>query len=125
MYMLASPNLEQSPDTPKERAMNLRLRSEGFRITGALDDFVRLRLRRALGRFRDCIDRVAVSMRDENGPRGGVDKRVALQIGLRGLRPVTVEARAVDLYDAIGRGSQRAERQVARLLDRQRTIRRR
>lgn len=105
--------------------MNLRLRSEGFRITGAMDGYVRLRLRRALGRFQDWIDNVAVSMRDENGPRGGVDKRFSLQIGLRGLQPVTIEARDADLYTAIGRGSQRAEHQVARALDRRRAARRR
>lgn len=104
--------------------MDLRLRSEGFRITGALDGYVRLRLRHALGRFQDWIEGIAVSLRDDNGPRGGVDKRVCLHIGLRGLQPVTIEERGADLYAAIGRGSLRAERQVARALDRRRSSRR-
>lgn len=103
--------------------MDMQLRSEGFRITGALDEYVRLRIRHALGRFQEWVEHVAVSMRDDNGPRGGIDKRVQVRIGLRGLQPVMIEERDSDLYMAIGRSSLRAERQVARSLERRRALR--
>ena len=100
--------------------MKLRIRSEGFRVTAALDDFLRQRLRYALGRFQDVVEHVAVRLRDDNGPRGGVDKHVQLQVRVRGRAPVLIEERGHDLYAAIGRGTQRAERQVIRSIERRR-----
>lgn len=100
--------------------MKLRIRSEGFRVTAALDEFVRQRLRYALSRFQDMVDHVVVRLRDDNGPRGGLDKLVQVHVRVRGGVPVMIEERGHDLYAAIGRGSQRVEQQVVRSLERRR-----
>lgn len=104
--------------------MHLRIRSEGFTLTHALHEFVHDRLRHALGRFATLVEAVRVRLRDENGPRGGLDKRCQLEVQVKGQRPLVIDERGADLYAAIGRGAQRVERQVARAVVRRRQVQR-
>jgi putative sigma-54 modulation protein len=109
--------------------MELQIRSEGFRTTAALHAFTRERLGFALGRFRGLVAKVRVRLSDDNGPRGGIDKRCRFEVRLHGAPAVLIEERSDDLYAAIARAAQRVERQVARLSSvriaarRQRTLR--
>jgi putative sigma-54 modulation protein len=98
--------------------MNLQIRSEGFRMTGPLHDFVQDRLRFALARFKDLKANIWVRLSDDNGPRGGIDKRCRFEVRIPGMRPMLIDERDSDLYVAIGRGTHRAERQIARALSR-------
>jgi putative sigma-54 modulation protein len=95
--------------------MELQIRSEGFRTTAALHAFTRERLDFALGRFQELVAKVRVRLSDDNGPRGGIDKRCRFEVRLRGAPTVLIEERSDDLYAAIARAAQRVERQVARL----------
>jgi putative sigma-54 modulation protein len=104
--------------------MDLQIRSEGFRTTTAIHDFTRYRLGFALGRFRDLVAKVRVRLSDENGPRGGVDKRCRFEVQLRSGSPVLIDERDSDLYAAIGRAAQRVERQLARVSSRRHSLQR-
>jgi ribosomal subunit interface protein len=95
--------------------MELQIRSEGFRTTAALHAFTRERLDFALGRFQELVAKVRVRLSDDNGPRGGIDKRCRFEVRLRGAPTVLIEERSDDLYAAIARAAQRLERQVARI----------
>lgn len=100
--------------------MKLRIRSEGFPLTRAIEAFARYRLQCALDRFQGGIDQVRVRLCDENGPRGGLDKRCLLHVDLHGRQPVLIDERDPDLYTAIGRSARRAKRQLAREFGRRR-----
>ncbi len=58
---------------------------------------------------------------DINGPRGGADKRCHLQVVLDGLPDVVIKDTEANLYVAIDRATDRAERTLVRKIDRQRT----
>ncbi len=64
-----------------------------------------------------------MKLSDENGPRGGEDKRCRVRVGVDGPQDVVVEDVESDLYIAIDRAADRAGRVVARRLERQRTRR--
>ncbi len=100
--------------------MDLLIRSEGFRMTGPLHDFVQNRLRLSLAQFKQLKAKIRVRLSDDNGPRGGVDKCCRFEVRILGMRPILVDERDSDLYIAISRGSQRIQRQIARAVSRRR-----
>jgi putative sigma-54 modulation protein len=98
--------------------MHIDIQARGFRLTEALREHAARRLRFALGGAGGRVRRVAVRVADENGPRGGVDKRCTLRVSLPGQPPVIVEQLDPDLYAAIDRAADRLGRSVARRLAR-------
>lgn len=98
--------------------MQIDIHARGFPLTEALREHVRRRLRFALGTMSGRLRRLSVRMADENGPRGGVDKRCALRVSLPGQPPVIVEQLDADLYAAVDRAADRLGRSVARRLAR-------
>jgi putative sigma-54 modulation protein len=102
--------------------MNLQIRSEGFRMTGPLHDFVQDRLQFALGRFKSLKAQIWVRLSDDNGPRGGIDKCCRFEVRIPGMRPLLIDERDKDLYVAIGRGTHRIERRIARMLSRRQPV---
>ncbi len=75
-------------------------------ITG--DDDVRARVEAAvrskLDRISDLITRLELHISDENGPRGGVDKRAVLEGRPRGFDPISVTHSAATV-DAAAAGA--------------------
>lgn len=104
--------------------MHFDIQARGFPLTGALRAHVERRLRFALGSASARLHRLAVRLTDDNGPRGGLDKRCTLHASLPGERPVVVEQRDADLYAAIDRAADRFGRSVARRLARGAHLRR-
>ncbi|MFP5382487.1 MAG: HPF/RaiA family ribosome-associated protein [Gammaproteobacteria bacterium] len=98
--------------------MKVQLRALGFDLTGALSEYVGRRLDFAFGRFGGGIRRVEVMLSDENGPRGGRDKRCQVRLVPEGQAPVHVLERQEDLYVAIDRALERAAHALARRKDR-------
>jgi ribosome-associated translation inhibitor RaiA len=104
--------------------MQLEIRRHGIEI----DDEVKSRLERrldfALGRLGRHIQRVWVNLTDENGPRGGIDKRCRILVRLQHLPDVLVEDRDADLRSLIDRTINRAglaaRREVSRRYGRHR-----
>jgi ribosome-associated translation inhibitor RaiA len=58
-----------------------------------------------------------VSLSDINGPRGGRDKRCKIQVQLAGGKDVLIEDTEADLYHAIDRAAERADRAVVRRVE--------
>lgn len=87
------------------------------RLDAALDASVRDRTSRAMGRWARMIERITIRFADENGPRGGVDCRCALDIVVTGLPPVHVDRLAADPGAAFGPALRAAVQAVRRLLE--------
>ncbi|HAO32984.1 MAG TPA: HPF/RaiA family ribosome-associated protein [Candidatus Competibacter sp.] len=105
--------------------MDINIQARGFSLTKALRDHAERRLRFALGWADDRLRRISVRLSDENGPRGGEDKRCRIRIAFAGAPSVVIEDTETDVYVAIDRAADRAGRSVARRLERQRNQHRR
>ncbi|MDG4594164.1 MAG: HPF/RaiA family ribosome-associated protein [Candidatus Contendobacter sp.] len=103
--------------------MNIHIQARGFALTDGLREHIERRLRFALGWADDRLRQVSVRLSDENGPRGGEDKRCRIQIAFTGAPSVVIDDTEADLYVAIDRAADRAGRSVARRLERQRNYR--
>lgn len=88
-------------------------------MSKALRQHATRRVTFALARFDDRVTGVSLRFTDDNGPRGGVDKRCVLRVRLAGMPDVVLTERTEDLYGAIDRAADRAGRTVARRLRRQ------
>lgn len=106
--------------------MRLTVQGSHIRPTPAIVSHVRKKVGGSLGRLRHRVLGVAVTLDDENGPRGGVDKSCRVRVALGGMphHPVIIEQRSDDLYGAIDAASKRAAKAVARAIGRQRAKRR-
>lgn len=98
--------------------MKLQLISQGFELTPALRRHVERRLAFALSRFGHEVSQVWARVADTNGPRGGVDKLVAVRVQGRHLQTIVVSDTDANLYAAIDRAADRVGRAIARALDR-------
>lgn len=98
--------------------MQIDIQARGFRLTEALRTQAERRLRFALGSSSGRVRNVVIRLADENGPRGGVDKRCTIRANLPGGPPVIIEQLEADLYAAIDHASDRVGRAVHRRLGR-------
>ncbi|MCC6898358.1 MAG: HPF/RaiA family ribosome-associated protein [Polyangiaceae bacterium] len=97
--------------------MKLEIRWKGARRSEALSQHVHDRARCAFRPSADQVRLIVVRLEDMNGPKGGVDKRCAVEVvGPFGVR--ITEARDVDFYVAAGRALEMAGRSALRALDR-------
>ena len=100
--------------------MNIQIHAQDFTLTEGLREHVARRLAFALNHGLDRVSRIVVRLSDVNGPRGGVDKRCAIEIRLKGALTVAIEDTEADLYAAIDRVAERAGRTLDRRLSRSR-----
>jgi ribosomal subunit interface protein len=100
--------------------MELQVQARQFRLSRQLREHVERRINFALGHFDRRVWRVAVSLSDANGPKGGVDKQCQILIHLRRGNPVKVKDVDVDFRTVVDRAADRAGRAVARRLQRRR-----
>lgn len=100
-------------------AMQIVIQSSGLELTDSLRAYVKRRLQFALGWA--LTQRLVVWLSDINGPRGGRDKRCKIQVSLpNGRKSVLIQDTEEDLYAAIDRAAERADRAVSRQLARRR-----
>ena len=104
--------------------MKMHIQARGFSLTDALREQAERRLRFALGSLAGRIRHVAMWLEDENGPRGGLDKRCRVKLAIEGQAPVVIEHLENDLYAAIDLATSRAGRTLARRLQRSLHLRR-
>lgn len=97
--------------------MHIGIQTRGFKITPALQEYCDRRLRFAMGAAGGRVRNVLVRLTDENGPRGGVDKRCAIRAVLHNASQVIIVQDESDVYTAIDRAADRAARTIARRLD--------
>lgn len=100
--------------------MRINIQTSGFKLTDGLREHTERRLQFALSWAVHDVRKVVVRLSDINGPRGGNDKRCYIQVPLPHKPDVVIEDTESDLYVAIDRAVDRAERSVARRLERQR-----
>lgn len=102
--------------------MNVLVRTHGLAPDPELFARVQRRLGYALSRFAPRVRFVRVLLADENGPRGGNDKRVRIvvELGRRGRlgRVIVVEDLASDILAAADMATRRAARAVERCIKR-------
>ena len=103
--------------------MRIVIQANGFMLTEALKGYTEQRLAAALGWAGHRMRKLAVSLSDINGPRGGIDKRCKIQVQLGAGHEVVIEDTETDLYLAIDRAASRADRAVARRVERMRDFR--
>ena len=98
--------------------MRIDIQANGFELTDALRQHAERRLQFALSWAGNDVRRIVVRLSDINGPRGGKDKRCTIQIPIPRAQDVLIEDTESDLYVAIDRAVDRAERTLARKLER-------
>ena len=96
--------------------MQLNIQARGFKLTEGLRNLAERRLRFALGSTSARVRSIAMRLADENGPRGGMDKRCTILASFAGAPPVVIDQQESDLYVAIDRAADRAGRTVSRQL---------
>lgn len=99
--------------------MNIAIQSNGLILTESLRAYVHRRLETSLGWA--LTRRLAVWLSDINGPRGGRDKRCKIQISLDHGKTIVIENTEDDMYAAIDLAAERADRALARQLERKRS----
>jgi putative sigma-54 modulation protein len=102
--------------------MNIITRANDFTLTGAIDEYLKGELRSAFQTLDAEIVSIDVSMKDANGPKGGVDKQVLICVRLRNHKQVALETAHENLYAAIKTGVKRARRTVQRTLRKSRRV---
>jgi ribosomal subunit interface protein len=106
--------------------MQIDIQALSFALTDGLRSHIERRLAFALSARDEHIHRVTVRLADINGPKGGKDMCCHIQVALNGLPDVVVKDTEADLYTAIDRAADRAgrtvTRQLARKLDKERSI---
>ncbi len=100
--------------------MGLAIRIRGVRDEDDVEAKIERSLRFALGRYGRQIERVVVRVDDLNGPRGGVDKQVKVQVTGPGIGVLVVEERHAELGAAVDRAASKADRAISRWLARAR-----
>jgi hypothetical protein len=71
--------------------MQIDIKARGFRLTEGLRTRAERRIRFALGSTSGRVRSVVMRLADENGPRGGVDKRCTIRANLTGGPRVIIE----------------------------------
>jgi putative sigma-54 modulation protein len=104
--------------------MNIITRANDFTLTGAIDEYLKGELRSAFQTLDAEIVSIDVSMKDANGPKGGVDKQVLICVRLRNHKQVALETAHENLYAAIRTGVKRTRRTVQRTLRKSRRFHR-
>ncbi|PKO90913.1 MAG: 30S ribosomal protein S30 [Betaproteobacteria bacterium HGW-Betaproteobacteria-10] len=100
--------------------MHINIQASGFELTEGLRQHTERRLSFALGWANRDVRKIAVRLFDVNGPRGGEDKCCRIQVTLPKMQDVVIEDTEANIYVAIDRAADRAERSVGRRLERQR-----
>ena len=104
--------------------MKIRVQGLNANLTPSIREWAVRRITSALNHLSARVRSVALRLRDENGPKGGRDKRCVAEARLVQGGTVLVEARDEDLYAAISRVSDRLSRRVGGEVSRARRLHR-
>lgn len=87
-----------------------------------LVEHIRYRANFEMGRFARRVLRLDVTLTDENGPRGGMDKTCLITAWLRDLAPVIISSSDTSEREAVDRSFHRLRGAVTRALERAREV---
>lgn len=100
--------------------MQFRLRTSRLTVDTATKADLEQRTMAALRRFALRLRQVEIHLADENGERGGIDKRCVVTLHQQRGAPLHVAARAGEVVVAADLALDRAARLLSRRLDRRR-----
>ena len=99
--------------------MRIDIHTSSFSLTDSLRRHIEHKIRSTLS-WAQSIQNVSLRLDDINGPKGGADKSCRIQIPIAGGTPVVIYEVQPDLYVAIDRAVERADRALGRKLTRKR-----
>lgn len=100
--------------------MQIHIHCQGFVLTEGLRAHIERRIHFTLSWASDQIRSVTVRLSDQNGTRGGIDKRCRFLVGVNGAADVVVSETQADMYAAIDRAADRTGRTINRILTKMR-----
>lgn len=103
-----------------DTALKTTIHSNDFRLTQALERFIKRSINKSLLACIDQVERVSVRLRDINGPKGGDDKECCVEVKLSNAPTVVVSKRNSDAYTGIRKALGRASRATLRRLNKKR-----
>ncbi len=68
------------------------------------------KVRRALSRISDRVTRVEVHVVDDNGPKGGTDKRCSIVANIAGMGQIAVNELSSDFFKAVDLAARKLRR---------------
>lgn len=104
--------------------MTIEIFSPNVELAQRLREWTQRRLQFALGRFADRVRRVRVTLRDTNGPRGGLAKECQITAQLEAGDPVVAQVMDSEFESAVSKAAERLSGRLTRGLERQRDVRR-
>lgn len=103
--------------------MRIEVRGHEISPSDALQAYAERKFLAALERFGPRVSHVTIRLVDENGLKGGIDKRCFVEATLVRARTVVVDERHPDLYTAVDLVADRVARAVEREIGRRRSKR--
>jgi ribosome-associated translation inhibitor RaiA len=104
--------------------MWIQIRLHGLRASRAFFEHTESRAAAALAHAREHVRAVRVHIRDDNGPRGGVDKRCRVELVLVRRGTLYTDARGTDARRTVDLALERSARALDRLIQRRADARR-
>lgn len=98
--------------------MHVQVRLRGLEVPDVVREAIGRRIHFALGRFGGRLRSAAALVVDENGPRGGIDKRCRVELRLRDGGSLIVERSGERVLATIDEALDRAARSLVRHLER-------
>ena len=98
--------------------MKILVHKNGMMLDAALYGFLTQQLYAALGWATRYLRVVRIALTDVNGPRSGIDKRCRIEARLHSGKELVVEHTEAELHGAIERALRRADRVIARCIQR-------
>ena len=102
--------------------MNPTIIAKGMKLSRALREYVVRRLRFVFNRTQHSIQFITVRIGDQNGPKGGVDKRCQIHLTLPGVPDIVVNEKAADITAAVNQAAHRAAMAVSRVRARTKAV---
>jgi len=101
--------------------MNFVIRGLNTAVSETVRSHVERRLAFALERFANHVRLVLVRVSHLNGTRRGMDKRCQVEVRMRSMAPIWVEAVDDDIYAAVDQVADRLGHMLAREVEKSRT----
>jgi len=104
--------------------MQVLISSKGLQMTDTLSKHIQNRIEFTLSRFGSLVRNVVVSVSDDNGPKGGVDKSCVIRIKTDNSSELIVKDTKSDVYAAVGKAIARSKHALSKHVKRTRVFKR-
>ena len=98
--------------------MNIEIQSRNVKLTSELRKLLKKRVGFAFNRFKHQIQAIKVSLKDINGPKGGIDKSCQFHVTLPDQSDLIVKGKADGIEAAISETASRCAASLSRRLKR-------